>query len=109
MACLAGSAVADPALPPSPAPADMQTSASAGALPPGLANLPGPAPLAFPQAGEPQFRADASAPSKPAAGPWGALSGDWQNQSLLGDMGGLRPALANYGVTLGILERGRNR
>ena len=82
----------------------MQTSASAGALPPGLANLPGPAPLAFPQAGEPQFRADASAPSKPAAGPWGALSGDWQNQSLLGDMGGLRPALANYGVTLGVLE-----
>ncbi len=82
----------------------MQTSASAGALPPGLADLPGPAPLTFPQTGEPQFWADASTPSKPAAGPWGALSGDWQNQSLLGDMGGLRPALANYGVTLGILE-----
>ena len=88
MAGLAGAAFADPTLSPGP----------------GLANLPGPAPLAFPQLGEPQFRADASTPSKPAPGPWGALSGDWQNQSLLGDMGGLRPALANYGVTLGILE-----
>ena len=88
MAGLAGAAFADPTLSPGP----------------GLANLPGPAPLAFPQLGEPQFRADASTPSKPAPGPWGALSGDWQNQSLLGDMGGLRPALAKYGVTLGILE-----
>ena len=34
----------------------------------------------------------------------GALSGDWQGQNLLGDMGGLRPALAKYGLTLTILE-----
>ncbi len=102
----AGAAFADPALSPGPGLADPspQTPASGGPLPPSLANLLGPAPLAFPQLGEPQFRADASTPSKPAAGSWGALSGDWQNQSLLGDMGGLRPALANYGVTLGILE-----
>ena len=59
----------------------------------------------MPQFAAPPFRADASAPSQPAtAGPWGAFSGDWQNQNLLGDIGGLRPALAKYGVTLNILE-----
>ena len=61
-----------------------------------------PAGFALPQLAAPQFRADASAPAN--AGPWGALSGDWQNQNLLGDMGGLRPALAKYGVQLTILE-----
>jgi porin len=106
MAGLAGAAFADPALSPGQGLADPspQTPASDGPLPPSLANLLGPAPLAFPQLGEPQFRADAPTPPKPAAASWGALSGDWQNQSLLDDMGGLRPALANYGVTLGILE-----
>ena len=38
------------------------------------------------------------------AGPFGFLTPSWQNQNLLGDMGGLRPALSNYGVTLNILE-----
>ncbi len=104
MAGLAGAAFADPIPPPGPSLADPAQQTPAAALLPGLANMAGPVPLALPQAAEPQFRADASTPSKPAAGPWGALSGDWQNQSLLGDMGGLRPALANYGVTLGILE-----
>ena len=54
----------------------------------------------------PQFRADASAPPGAAKspGPWGVLSGDWQNANLLGDMGGLRPALDKYGVQLTILE-----
>ena len=68
--------------------------------------MPNPAPFALPQLAAPQFRADASAtPSAAkAAGPWGVFSGDWQNQNLLGDMGGLRPALANYGVQLTILE-----
>ena len=68
--------------------------------------MPSPAPFALPQLAAPQFRADASAPASAAkaSGPWGVLSGDWQNQNLLGDMGGLRPALANYGVTLTILE-----
>jgi porin len=68
--------------------------------------LPNPAPFALPQLAAPQFRADASATSSAAkaSGPWGVLSGDWQNQNLLGDMGGLRPALAKYGVQLTILE-----
>jgi porin len=43
------------------------------------------------------------ATSSPVA-PFGFLSPSWQNQNLLGDMEGLRPALANYGVTLTILE-----
>jgi porin len=88
-----------------PAPAQ-STSASSGAISPDPASLPNPAPLALPQLAAPQFRADASAtPSAAkASGPWGVLSGDWQNQNLLGDMGGLRPALAKYGVTLTILE-----
>ena len=55
----------------------------------------------------PLFRADAattpaSAPS--GAGALGVLSGVWDSPTLLGDMGGLRPALAKYGVTLSILE-----
>ena len=68
--------------------------------------MPSPAPFALPQLAAPQFRADASAPASAAKalGPWGVLSGDWQNQNLLGDMWGLRPALAKYGVTLTILE-----
>ena len=68
--------------------------------------MPSPAPFALPQLAAPQFRADASAPASAAkaSGPWGVLSGDWQNQNLLGDMWGLRPALAKYGVTLTILE-----
>ena len=63
-----------------------------------------PAPFALPQLGEPQFRADASAPASAAAapGPLGFL--DLQGQNLLGDLWGVRPALAKYGVTLTILE-----
>jgi porin len=51
------------------------------------------------------FRAEAATPTTNApapAGPFGFLS--WQNQNLLGDMLGLRPALAKYGVSLTILE-----
>ncbi|HEX9168577.1 MAG TPA: carbohydrate porin [Roseiarcus sp.] len=36
--------------------------------------------------------------------PFGFLSPSWQNQNLLGDMWGLRPALDKYGVQLTILE-----
>jgi porin len=65
--------------------------------------LPNPAPFALPQLAAPQFRADASAlPAAPTAP--GLLGLDVQGQNLLGDMGGLRPALAKYGVTLTILE-----
>ena len=100
MAGLAGAAFAD-SIPPA-----QSTSASSGAVSPDPASLPNPAPFALPQLAAPQFRADASAPpsAAKAPGPWGALSGDWQNQNLLGDMGGLRPALAKYGVQLTILE-----
>jgi porin len=63
-----------------------------------------PAAFALPQLGEPQFRADVSAPPSAAAapGPLGFL--DLQGQNLLGDLWGVRPALAQYGVTLTILE-----
>ena len=90
---------------PGPAP-DPSTSASSGPVSPDPSSLPNPAPFALPQLAAPQFRADASArPAQPErAGPWGVFSGDWQNQNLLGDMGGLRPALAKFGVTLTILE-----
>ena len=59
-----------------------------------------------PQPIEPLFRADAGTPSSipSRAGSFGVLSGVWESQTLLGDMGGLRPALAKYGVTLSILE-----
>jgi porin len=111
LAGLAGDAFADQAPPVNPVPAapladpSQQTQTSPEAVSADPSSPLNPAPFVLPQLGQPQFRADASTPSKPAsAGPWGALSGDWQNQNLLGDMGGLRPALANYGVTLTILE-----
>ena len=53
------------------------------------------------------FRAQAPPPSTapaPAAWPFGFLGASWQGQNLLGDMGGLRPALSNYGVSLSIIE-----
>jgi len=48
----------------------------------------------------PPFRAEAAAPRNPA--PLGFL--DLKGPNLFGDLGGLRPALSNYGVTLTILE-----
>jgi porin len=107
VASLAGAAFADSIPPSNPGPAPAQsTSASSGAVSPDPVSLPNPAPFALPQLAAPQFRADASAPASAAkaSGPWGVLSGDWQNQNLLGDMGGLRPALDKYGVQLTILE-----
>ena len=58
---------------------------------------PDPTPLVLPRLGPSQFRADAS-----AQGPWGFL--DLKGPNLLGEMGGLRPALDKYGVQLTILE-----
>jgi porin len=108
IASLAGAAFADSIPPSNPGPAPVQqTPAGPGAV---VASDPlsglNPAPFALPHLAAPQFRADASAtPSAAkASGPWGGLSGDWQNQNLLGDMGGLRPALDKYGVQLTILE-----
>ncbi len=111
MASLAGGAFADSLPPLSPELAaslpnqSAQTQAT-GAVPADPSNPLNSAPFALPQLAAPQFRADASAtPSAAkASGPWGVLSGDWQNANLLGDMGGLRPALDKYGVQLTILE-----
>ena len=70
---------------------------------PALSANPGPAL-------DPRFVAQASeatpaAPASPqSAGTWGALGGAWQSPTLLGDMGGLRPALAKYGITLQLYE-----
>jgi hypothetical protein len=99
MAGFAGAAFADSIPPLNPGPAaslsnpSAQSPAGAGVVPADPSSALNPAPFALPQLAALQFRADASAPSKPAsAGPWGVLSGDWQNSNLLGDMGGLRPA-----------------
>ncbi len=45
-----------------------------------------------------------AAPASGETWPFGFLSAASSNANLLGDMGGLRPALAKYGVTLSILE-----
>ena len=45
-----------------------------------------------------------TAPAASSAWPFGWLSSSWQSQNLLGDMGGLRPALAKYGITLSVVE-----
>jgi len=63
-----------------------------------------PAPFPLPDLGEAQFRADASAPTSLAAAPGTLGFLDLQGQNLLGDLWGVRPALAKYGVTLTILE-----
>ena len=76
-ACLGGAARADPAaLPIVPA------------LPSGLDDV------------DSGLRAQAPASEPSAAAPWGVLGGSWQSPTVLGDMGGLRPALARYGITL---------
>jgi porin len=64
----------------------------------------------------PRATADSTAPASsetaaPAANaasptsPFGLLSGFGQGPNLFGDVGGLRPALANYGVTLAIQDQ----
>jgi porin len=85
MAFLVRAAYAD-STEPAPAPAAASPSAGSAAAPAQAATPPG----------------SATAPGSNA--PFGFLGPSWQNQNLLGDMGGLRPALANYGVTLTILE-----
>jgi porin len=86
MACLAPSVFADSNPPATPGSAPLQASESK--------------PTSSAQAAPTSGAAETSA----GAGPFGFLSPSWQNQNLFGDMGGLRPALAKYGVTLTILE-----
>jgi porin len=74
-------------------------------------NAPASSAPAAPPSGESATTSAAQAPTQPgvvptpaSAAPFGLLGLSWQNQNLLGDMWGLRPALAKYGVTLTILE-----
>ena len=79
-ACLAGAACADeipPAAPGSAAPASGQLAGAS---------------------------APSTAPTPMSGGPFGFLGPSWDSPNLLGDMGGVRPALAKYGVTLTLLE-----
>ena len=104
-AAFADPAAADPAAavaPSAPSPADAQTQPQ-GAATDAVVWPALPAPSAVL---DPRLRADAPAPSAaPGADkPFGVLSGDWQNANLLGDIGGLRPALAKYGITLSLYE-----
>ena len=104
-ATLAGPAAADPAAavaPSAPSPANAQTQPQAAATDAVVwPALPAPSAVL-----DPRLRADAPAPSAaPGADkPFGVLSGDWQNANLIGDIGGLRPALAKYGITLSLTE-----
>ncbi|RBP04529.1 OprB family porin [Roseiarcus fermentans] len=99
------------------APAADATPGSASTLPAtgipaadASASLPVLPALSAEAAPDRRFRAQASeataTPSAPAAspGPWGVLSGDWQNADLLGDLGGLRPALGKYGISVQLSE-----
>jgi porin len=108
-ACIGGAARADPvAFAPAPAATGSAGTAPAAQAPP----LPAPLPIlpalsANPQwAVDPRFRAQApaSTPDQAGTGPWGVLSGAWQSPTLLGDIGGLRPALAKYGISVQLYE-----
>ena len=108
LASFASAAFANSIPPSSPGPAALsdqsgQAPASSAAVATPLSPTD-PAPFALPQLAAPQFRADASVPASAATAPasWGFL--DLKGQNLLGDMGGLRPALDKVGVQLTILE-----
>ncbi len=115
-ACFAGAAHSDPApgsmalsLPPATIPqATLKGGTSAADAVDAPASLPVLPALAANAEWtfNPLFRAQAAAPTPAPAstGPWGVLSGDWQNANLLGDIGGLRPALAKYGVSVQLYE-----
>jgi porin len=84
-----------------------ETPLAAMALPTDTTGPFNTAPTTFQQLIGPPVRAEAATPatSAPAlAWPFGFVSPAWQNQNLLGDLWGLRPALSKYGVTLTILE-----
>jgi porin len=111
--CLAG-VVSAGSLPPADIGATAPASGEFVEVPPGagtlipadLSSLLEPPPEGSEQSIDPLFRAEATTQPGAAgdAGPFGFLGAAWQGPNLLGDMGGLRPALAKYGVTLSILE-----
>ena len=101
-ACIAGVAHADPAASESPSP---PAEPAQGGWAAGVLGLPALVPPSGVQSIDPRFRAQATPAPEPAAtAPWGAFSGAWQSPAVLGDLGGLRPALAKYGVTLQLFE-----
>jgi porin len=104
--CLGGAAHAESA-PGAPGPSSAATSQiaqTAGAASTDLATEFAPTP-ALP-ALDALFRAQAAAPATDptSTAPWGVLSSAWQSPTALGDIGGLRPALARYGITLQLYE-----
>ncbi len=114
MAYLADPSYADPIPPVAPEATSLpagefvETPVGAAAIPTDFPGLPNPVPASLqPLIGQP-FRAQAATTPVPAApsdaGPFSFLSASWQSPNLLGDMGGLRPALSKYGVTLTVLE-----
>ena len=106
MASLAGAAFAD-SIPPSNHCGRLllsRTSARSGAVSRGPLSPPNPAPFALPSSprrrSERTRRRRRAQPKRRGRG----ASCDLKGQNLLGDMGGLRPALDKYGVQLTILE-----
>ena len=86
----------------------VEAPASAGSLPADPSSLINPVPASLQPFVDEPFRAQApppsTAPAPSSAWPFGFLGASWQGQNLLGDMGGLRPALSNYGVSLSVIE-----
>jgi porin len=91
-------------------PVSLSLLLSLGIVPPALAQANGNATPAAPAPVTGQSDAQPSAPASPdptAAKPDQtppAPTGFWERSNLLGDMGGLRPWLGNYGVTFGLQE-----
>ena len=96
----ASAAIADLIPPESSAPRPTSPNGGVSSAP---LDLPSRASFVLPQLAATPFRADVS-PSPDADKKSGPFGLDWQGQNLLGDMGGLRPALDKYGVQLTILE-----
>ena len=114
VACLAGAAHADSisltaagsAAPPSGEFAEAPLGD--GAVPADVSSLLDPFPASLQQILDQPDRAEAAAqgasPAPMSTGPLGFLDANWQSPNLLGDMWGLRPALAKYGITLNAVE-----
>ena len=117
LALLSAEAKAQSATPPAPDAAAKQaanaapdTSGDFVETPIGAPAAASPAPGATAQAADqpagatPAAAATATAPPPMAGGPFGFLSTASRSANLLGDMWGLRPVLAKYGMTLSIIE-----
>jgi porin len=111
IACLADAAHADPIVltaSEAPTPPSGESMETPGALPVDPSSLLNPVPASLQPLIEQPFQAQIATPHGPAqppsAGPLDFLNSSLQSPNLLGDMWGLRPALAKYGVTLSVIE-----